>query len=115
MKSKSTIIFSTLLTLSIALNVYLFLSKNEWKEAWVNQFIATSDVEKILKESDADISFSKLAEMAINRPELYMKVIELTDDELSSGTDKKSIKINETVLLFKDGVYTGSKANLPNH
>ena len=101
--------------LSLCANAYLFLSKNKWHDAWVSQFITTSDIETILKASSSDISFLKFQEIAVKNPNLYMKVIELSEAHLNSGFDKQAIKISETTLLFKNGIYVGSKANLPNH
>ena len=115
MKSRLTIILSSLLILSLCANAYLFLSKNKWHEAWVNQFITTSDIENILKALNSDISFLQFQEIAVKNPNLYMKVVELSEPHLSRGFDKQALKISETTLLFKNGIYVGSKANLPNH
>ena len=115
MKSRLTIIFGSLLILSLCTNVFLFISKNKWHEAWVNQFITTSDIENILKTTNEDMSFAKFQEIALKNPNLYMKVIDISEPYLSDGIDKQGIKISETILLFENGIYVGSKANLPNH
>ena len=101
--------------LSLCVNVFLFISKNKWHDAWVSQFIATSDIESILKASNGDISFGKFQEISKKNPNLYMKIKEISNTHISDGFDKQGIQIGETTLLFKNGIYVGSKANLPNH
>ena len=106
---------SILLVLSISLNGYLFVSKYKWKNAWLNQFLSTNEIESILKESNADISFTNIESLAKNRFGSGVEIVELTESNLHLGLDKKVIKVNETLLFFKNGIYSGSKANLPNH
>ena len=106
---------SVLLVLSISLNGYLFVSKYKWKNAWLNQILATDEIESILKESNADISFKNIENLAKKRFGSNVEIVELTEPNLNMGLDKKVIKVNETFLFFKNGTYSGSKANLSNH
>ena len=93
----------------------MFVSKYKWKNAWLNQFLATDEIESILKESNADVSFTNIKSLAKERFGSGVEIIELTEPYSNIGFDKKVIKVNETLLFFKNGTYSGSKANLPNH
>ena len=95
---------------SVVLNVLLFFWGTYWKNALVNQFITTSDIEKILVSSGNDLSIDSIKNISIN---LNMKpVIEVnaTPEQISYGADKNALRVNNTILLFKDGLYNASKS-----
>lgn len=63
MKLITTVIF---LILSLITNVYLYLEVDRLKDAWLNQFITTSDIEAILKSSTIDLSFENVKYLSIS-------------------------------------------------
>jgi hypothetical protein len=116
MKSKITALLGTLLFISAAINIYLYVEKDHWKEAWLNQFITTSEVENILKLAAEDASIENIKEIAIGEfGEESVHFVDLQGKFNEFGSDNIALGVNETLLLFKGGVYYGSKANLPNH
>jgi len=89
---------------------------NKHKEAWLNQFIATGEIERILVTAAEDTSTKNIERIAAS---LYgkesVKLIHLGDTFTEFDSDRVAVQVNETVLFFKGGEYHGSKANLPNH
>lgn len=70
----------------------------------------------ILRESEADTSFESIKRLAIARfGSDVVRSVEVSDTHTDWGADTEGLKVNETLFLFKDGVYYGSKANLPMH
>lgn len=86
------------------------------KEAWLTQFIATSKVESILKASSADLSFENIKQISISAfGKENVHIVNLENEFIVYGSDRLALGVNDTLLLFKNGFYHGSKANLPNH
>lgn len=113
---KVIIILGILLALSSALNVYLYLRKVHWQEAWLNQFITTAEVESLLKEAGGDTSIEKIRNIAINRfGKSSVYVVDLQGRFQEFDSDNTALGVNDTLILFKNGQYHGSKANLPDH
>src|SRR5690606_32578540 len=109
-------VLSFLFLTSVGLNVYLYAEAQKYEEAWVEQLITTSEVEGILRESEADTSFESIRHLAIARVGSdTVHVVEVSDIHIDWGADREGLKVNETLLLFQDGVYYGSKANVPMH
>ena len=109
-------VLSFLFLISVGLNVYLYTEVQKYEEAWVEQLITTSEVEGILRKSEADTSFESIKHLAIARfGSDTVHVVEVSDIHIDWGADREGLKVNETLLLFKDGVYYGSKANVPMH
>ncbi len=116
MNRKLLLILSSALLVSVGVNVYLYTEVQRFEEAWIEQLVATSEVEGILKESRADTSIEGVQRLAIARfGSDSVQMVEVADIHFESGADKKGLQVNETLLLFKDGVFYGSKANLPMH
>lgn len=44
-----------------------------------------------------------------------VRAVEVPGIHVEGGADIAGLKVNETLILFEDGVYYGSKANLPVH
>lgn len=114
MKLVSTI--GVFLAASILANAYLYSEMGNFKEAWLNQFITTSEVESILKASSADLSFENIKKISISAfGKESVHIVNLGNKFTEYGSDRQALGVNDTLLFFKDGLYHGSKANLPNH
>src|SRR5690554_4156336 len=109
-------VLSVLFLVSVGLNVYFYSEVHRYEKAWVEQIITTSEVEGILRESEADTSLESIKRLAIARfGSDAVRSVEVSDTHTEWGADRKGLKVNETLFLFKNGVYYGSKANLPMH
>jgi len=114
MNRKLVLILSLLFLVSAGLNLYLYTEVKRYEEAWVEQIITTSEIEAILRNSGADTSFEGIKRLAIGRfGSEAVRAVEVSDIHIKWGSDRNGLKVNESLLLFKDGVYHGSKANLP--
>lgn len=104
------------LSASLLANAYLYMEMSRFKEAWLTQFIATSKVESILKASSADLSFENIKQISISAfGKENVHIVNLENEFIVYGSDRLALGVNDTLLLFKNGFYHGSKANLPNH
>lgn len=104
------------LSASLLANAYLYMEMSRFKEAWLTQFIATSKVESILKASSADLSFDNIKQISISAfGKESVHIVNLENEFTEYGSDRLALGVNDTLLLFKNGFYHGSKANLPNH
>ena len=104
------------LSASLLANAYLYMEMSRFKEAWLTQFIATSKVESILKASSADLSFENIKQISISAfGKESVHIVNLENEFTEYGSDRLALGVNDTLLLFKNGFYHGSKANLPNH
>jgi hypothetical protein len=112
MSRKFTFLLGTILLISMGTNAYLFSEAKKWKAAWVSQFATTREIEDILKASGADISIEGIKKSAEARFG-SIQAVEVGEDQIQFGSDGKGLKVSNTLLLFKDGVYHGSKADLP--
>jgi hypothetical protein len=116
MRSDIVAIVGCALLVSGALNIYLYIEKTEWEQAWLNQFIATSEIESILKQAANDTTIGNIKSIAVRQfGENNVRVVELKGKLPEYGSGYIALGVNDTLLLFKDGIYHGSKANLPNH
>lgn len=116
MNRRLILILSFVLLVSASANVYLYTEVQRHEEAWVEQIIATSEIEGILKESEVDASFDEVERLATAKfGNDSVRAVEVPDIHVDWGSDRRGLKVNETLLLFKNGVYYGSKANLPLH
>jgi len=116
MNRKLVLFLSLLFLVSAGLNLYLYAEAKRYEEAWVEQMITTSEIEAILRDSGADTSFEGIKRLAIDRfGSEAVRAVEVSDIYIKWGSDRTGLKVNESLLLFKDGVYHGSKANLPLH
>jgi type III secretory pathway lipoprotein EscJ len=107
-------ILSLLLLVSVALNIFLYLERSKWEEAWINQTITTSDIEQLLGQSGIDLSYENVKTIAEKRFKDDVEEIELEIDFIvGMEYDNKALLFNETTLIFVNGQYAGSKANLP--
>lgn len=104
------------LVVSLSANVYLYSRFRVFQEAWLNQFITTSEIESILKASSTDLSFSSIRKISVARfGEDNVHAVNLEAGFSEHGYDRDAIGVNDTLLFFKDGLYYGSKANLRDH
>lgn len=85
-----------------------------WKLAWGEQFISTDQIEDILIDSGADISFASVHKIAEARYGTGVEVVEIDPEQQHYGVDKKALSIFGTLLIFREGQFAGSRANLPN-
>lgn len=107
--------FSIFLLVSIVVNLYLYSEKTKYQNAWLEQFITTSEVERLLVASLGDNSFEHIKQTSISLyGEKQVKVVSLDSELMKQGADTVGLMVNRTLLLFKDDHYYGSKANLPN-
>ncbi|WP_157365586.1 hypothetical protein [Zooshikella ganghwensis] len=117
MKKYSIYIISVLLVISLASNLALFFWGKYWKDALVGQFITTYEIEHIFRKSGADISFDHVHEVLLNNgvivSELNAREAEKLD--LSLDDTMRALRLENTVLLFKDDAFIGSKSIHPNH
>ncbi|MBC6905237.1 hypothetical protein DWB84_07150 [Saccharophagus sp. K07] len=114
MSQKSNLLLASLLLISSCTNVYLFKETQKWKTAWTNQFITTSEIEQLLKASSADPSIEGIKTLAESQfGTSSVQAVEVSDIHTYFGSDNIGLKVNNTLLLFKDGLYHGSKADLP--
>lgn len=115
MKPKLVQLLCAALLISVVTNAYLFLEAQMWKTAWVNQLVTTSEVEGILKSSGADISMTAIKKYAERRLGLgSVETVKVDEVHVEFGADKQGLKISTTLILFQDGMYHGSKADLPS-
>ena len=116
MNRKLVLILSLLFLVSAGLNLYFYTEAKRYEEAWVEQMITTSEIEAILRDSGTDTSFEGIKRLAIDRfGSEAVRSVEVSDVHIEWGSDRTGLKVNESLLLFKDGIYHGSKANLPLH
>jgi hypothetical protein len=109
-----TLLLGAVVLVSTSANLFLFTEVQKWRKAWAGQFLATSDIEGILKASGADISMAGIKRAAESRPGVNsVQVVEVGEIHTQSGLDRRGLKINGTLILFKDGIFQGSKAALP--
>lgn len=112
-KIKLVLIFA--LVISLTANAFLFKRVVDWQEAWAEQILTTSHIERLYKKSGADVSFDSV-KLLVEKELGECEIVPLTDRyNIDAGNDKEVILIHGTRLYFKDGVYIGSKANLPSH
>ena len=116
MNRKIILLLGAFLLVSAATNVYLFREAQRWKTAWASQFVTTSEIEGILKASGADVSIAGIKKSAeIRLGANSVQTVDVGKIHAQLGSDSKGLKINRTLILFKNGVYHGSKADLPQH
>ena len=109
-------VVAVLLLISIVGNVHLFMAARTWQQAWLAQFLTTSDIETVLKKSGADISFEALQKIAQREYKSSFEVLSPDAAHVEvGGSYDEVIVIGDTRLLFKNNKYAGSRANLPNH
>lgn len=102
-----------LLTVSLAANAYLVYLVVGWQDAWLEQFMTTSNVELLYRKSGADISFESVSGQAEDLFGKYEIAPAVGSDKVWSGVGEKVIIVDGTKLFFKNGQYIGSKADLP--
>jgi hypothetical protein len=98
---------------SLLVNGYLVERVYKWQEAWTEQILTTSVVEHLYKKSDADLSYQGVRDLVERELGKYE---EIQAGEAGLDWPKPSdrvIVVDGTKLIFKDGQYVGSKADLP--
>jgi len=110
---KGNFFFVFMLSASLCANVYLFNLVIEWQEAWTEQIVTTSHVERLYTSSTANVSYEAVKELVGNEIGEYKIIPVIESDNMWAGGDKDAILVHGTKLFFKDGQYIGSKANLP--
>ena len=104
-----------LLSISLILNIYLYTEKARWKDAWLNQFITTSEVENIFKQAALDTTLENIKSIATEQcGSEKVRLINMDGEFQEYELDNIALSVNETLLFFKGGIYHGSKAKLPN-
>ncbi len=102
------------LTVSLLSNAYLLKSVINWQEAWLEQILTTTEVERLYRKSEADTSLEVIKEILTKESVEYELVPVVPTDIFWGKGDKKVLLVNGTRLYFNEGQYIGSKANLPN-
>lgn len=98
---------------SILGNVYLFYLVINWQEAWLEQILTTSEIERLYRKSSADVSIEGVTALAAKEKiDVKMVPIEESDNLWLKG-EKKVLLLNDTRLFFVDDQYVGSRADLP--
>lgn len=112
---KKTAIFLTIaLTVSVLANVFLFKLVISWQEAWLEQVLTTTEIERLYRKSEADTTFKVIKEI-LTKENIGYEVVPVAPSDIVWGKgDKKVLLVNGTRLYFNDDQYIGSKANLPN-
>lgn len=108
----SKTLLATLL-LSLGANLYLVFLVVQWQEAWTQQILTTANLEQLYRHSGADTSYAALrrqAQALFYQVEPTRKVA----DPMTAQLDEQALKVDGTVLMFKDGLYQGSRADLPD-
>jgi len=84
----------------------------DWQEAFLEQLLTTSLVERLYRASNGDTSYE--AVFRLIEIELGYEAIQLTNDNdvWVNGADA-AVSVDGTTLYFADGEYAGSKAALP--
>ncbi|MBB5213300.1 hypothetical protein HNQ53_003552 [Microbulbifer hydrolyticus] len=89
---------------------------SSFREAWINQFITTGEIETILKASQGDFSLEALHKVSTEKfGSGNVHIVDLKDKDAEFGSDRVALGVNDTLIFFKDGIYYGSKSNLRNH
>lgn len=109
---KSNLLILFVLAVSLFANVYLFNLVIAWQEAWTEQILTTSHIERLYTKSGADVSYEAVKALVGNELGEYEIVPVIESDNLWVGGDNNAIMVDGTKLFFKDGLYIGSKANL---
>lgn len=111
--NKIKLALSAALIISISANIYLFMLVVDWQEAWTEQILTTSVIEKLYSKSGADVTFNSVKNLV--EKELGEYEIVPAADNLWVSSDEDAILVYGTQLYFKNGIYIGSKAKLPSH
>ncbi|WP_094707243.1 hypothetical protein [Hahella sp. CCB-MM4] len=101
------------LLISLAGNLVLFLWGKYWKEALVNQVVSTYEVEQIFLGSGVDASFENIYRVASKRGE-FVREMSSAELNMELGEQTRALKVNDTILLFFENRYAGSKSIHPN-
>ena len=112
---KVSVVLIVLLAFSVGVNAYFFRLVVSWQEAWFQQALTTYNIERLYRESGADVSYSAVQEKSKDLFYDY-ELSSLLNSEGSwfSGFDETVIVVDGTRLYFKEGEFAGSKANLPD-
>ncbi len=102
------------LVFSLVGNAYLSILVVKWQDAWLEQILATSVLEKLYKSSEAEISFDVINEIAKREFGDYRVTGVMKSDVDFVRYDPEVIEIEGVRLFFKGGDYIGSKADVPN-
>jgi hypothetical protein len=111
---KVTRVLIVALTVSVLSNAYLLKLVINWQEAWLEQILTTTEVERLYRKSEADTTLEAIKEILTKESVEYELVPVVPTDIFWDKGDKKVLLVNGTRLYFNDGQYIGSKANLPN-
>lgn len=109
MKTRSYLLFA-LLSVTIVLNIILYFWGVYWKDAWVNQFVTTSDIERILIKTEGNLSFDHIKSISMSLYRTSFSEVDATVEQINNGADRRAIRINNTILLFENDFYNGSKS-----
>ena len=104
----SKVFLYALLALSLASNVYLFLTTMTWQKAWLEQSLTTSEIERIFRKSGADISFQSIQRIVSS--EYKGSFMVLSKNEVKNepfGPYENIIIANETKLFFNNNEFVG--------
>lgn len=111
---KVLIVLVSALLVSLGGNAYLFSLVVKWQDAWLEQIFATSIVERLYKGSTAETTFEVIDNIAKDEFGDYrITGVKKSDVDLV-GYDSDVIEIEGVRLFFKNGLYVGSKANVPD-
>lgn len=106
-------ILGGLLVGSLMVNAYLFVRAQKWQEAWTEQILTTSVVESLYKKSGADVSYQSVKHLVATE---LGEFEELRADQAGLEWAEPSARVilfDGSKLIFKDGRYVGSSADLP--
>lgn len=98
---------------SILGNVYLTYLVINWQEAWLEQIMTTSEIERLYRKSSADVSIDGVLALA-KKEKIDVEMVSIKEsDNLWLEGEKKVLLLNDTRLFFVDDQYVGSRADLP--
>ena len=100
------------LLISVSLNIYFYQEYKKYQDRWLNQFITTSEIESLLKHSGIDTSFNNIYQIAESLYGDSVKEVTVSEPVTNWGADVRAIGVNDSLLLFKDGLYWGSRSGL---
>jgi len=97
---------------SLLANAYLFDRAHKWPEARTEQILTTAVVEHLYKNSNADVSYEAVKELVGRELGQYEEVRANEAGLEWPEPSARVLVVDGTRLIFKDGRYVGSKADL---
>ncbi|PVY76436.1 hypothetical protein C8D92_105189 [Tamilnaduibacter salinus] len=113
MRKRTGWILGVALVGSLLGNAFLLDRVSKWQEAWTEQSLTTSVVERLYKQSGADTSYKSVRNVVARELGEYEETSAREAGLDWPGPSARVIVIDGTKLIFDNGQYAGSKADLP--